>query len=129
MTRSQRSLTQSGPLSIVTRARRLNVLIQPNLKFLYELQGWEGASDRSTHSSRRSGLTILIPSDTAVEISREKAEAECRLDPINIDSSSGSPNKTDVGGRPRAHGRKATSWPIMAREIVSPQSTDFVRLT
>lgn len=27
---------------MLTRARRLNVLIQPNLKFLFELQGWEG---------------------------------------------------------------------------------------
>ncbi|KAL7414584.1 hypothetical protein BDY24DRAFT_414300 [Mrakia frigida] len=79
---------------MLTRARRLNVLIQPNLKFLYELQGWE------------------------VEVSREKAEAERGLKPIDIEDPSSPPTKP-TEDTPRAHGRKAVSWPFLCREIAS----------
>ncbi|CED84651.1 Dual specificity phosphatase [Phaffia rhodozyma] len=72
---------------MLVRARRLNVLIQPNLKFLYELTGWE------------------------VELSWEKAEAARTL----ACAENGQAEAQQEA--PRVHGRKAMSWPVMAKEI------------
>jgi hypothetical protein len=100
------------PLSLVCRARRLNVLIQPNLKFMFELQGWEGASLMLALRALHRKPADRYISSAPVELSREKAELEHGVRMTR------KANGEAVPEGPRQHGTKALSWPIMAKEMV-----------
>jgi dual specificity MAP kinase phosphatase len=78
---------------LMTRARRLNVLIQPNLRFFHELFGWE----------------VELARTEAVERERRRREA--------VEMGVRDPKALALlDGEPR---RILYSWPTFCRDLVS----------
>ena len=80
---------------LIVRSRRLSVLIQPNMRLLYNLLGWEVklARERAERALQRAGADV----DVDVEAEEER---EARM-------------KT----RMRNELARALNWPFLAKEV------------
>ena len=81
---------------LIVRSRRLSVLIQPNMRLLYNLLGWEVklARERAERALQRAGMEV------EVEAEEEDEGREARM-------------KT----RMRNELARALNWPFLAKEV------------
>lgn len=87
---------------LMTRARRLNVLIQPNLRFFHELFGWEVELARAEAEERAQR--------------RKLAEAEGVRDPAALALFDKEPPPRKI----------LYSWPTFCRDVVSQSKRSCV---
>jgi hypothetical protein len=82
---------------LVTRARRLNVLIQPNLRFFHELFGWE--------------VELAREEERIIEQRRKEAREAGVLDPEAL----------ALAGLEEGRRRIYYAWPSFCRDLVSAE--------
>ena len=79
---------------LIVRSRRLNVLIQPNMRLLYNLCGWE------------------------VELARERVRAEAKAEArADVKGVEGEEREEKEKERLRWMLSRSLNWPFLAREV------------
>ncbi|KAF8525877.1 hypothetical protein BU17DRAFT_40942 [Hysterangium stoloniferum] len=110
---------------LIVRSRRLSVLIQPNMRLLYNLCGWEvelaREKVREEFRQRRAGRSV---GEEAAQVQSEKKDTEMDVDSTGTAERDADADADAIAGDQKEEAdlmqkalKKSLNWPYLAREV------------